>query len=198
MTTALAIALAIFASITAPLIIVYFTNQARRSEMREAATIRKQEKEEDHRREDEVAAKAAKAASLLLAAQQETIRKTDEVATVARQATAQTSAQLTTVLDQGQAIHTLVNQRLTNVTEKALDYSKNLLEVLEEQIAAQRELGLVPTAEALQRVETTRQGVHELKETLATRAVQQAAVDEDAAAAAAAAAAKPGADMGGE
>jgi len=196
MSTTWAIVLAIFASITAPLIIVYFTNRQRRSELLLAAKIRKDEKEEDHRREDEVAAKAARAASLLLEAQQETTRRTDEVARLAAVAQQQTSSQLTAVLDQGQAIHTLVNQRLTNVTEKALDYSKNLLEVLEEQIQAQRDLGLTPTAEALQRVESTRQGVHDLKDTLATRAVQQAAVDDSAAAAAAAA--KPGADMGGE
>jgi len=195
--TTWAIVFAIFASITAPLIIVYFTNRQRRSELLLAAKIRKDEKEEDHRREDEVAAKAAQAAALLLEAQQETIRKTDEVAKVARVSTAQTSAQLTAVLDQGQAIHTLVNQRLTNVTEKALDYSVNLLAVLEEQMQAQRDLGITPTQSALQRIEATKQGVAELKDTLATRAVQQAAVD-DHAAAAAAAAADPGADMGGE
>lgn len=131
-------------------------------------------------RDDQVAEKAAEAAGLLLAAQQDLIARTDEVARhVAEEATV-TSAKLDALDVQGKKIHTLVNQKLTDVTEKALAATAALLAALEESADDQQALGRPPTVAAVERIAQTRRDVASLRGTLADRAGQQAVVDADA------------------
>jgi hypothetical protein len=128
-------------------------------------------------RDDEVARKAAEAAALLLAAQKATIDRTDEVARTVAAANTDTAAKLEALDVQGKAIHVLVNQKLTDVTERALGATLALLEVLESTAADQAPAGrpLPPGTEA--RIERARREVAALRGTLADRAEQQAVVD---------------------
>lgn len=130
-------------------------------------------------RDDQVAAQAAEAARLLLAAQRESIARTDQVAAHVAAATTTTQAKLDALDAQGRAIHTLVNQKLTDATEKALLATAALLEVLEETAAKQAELGQPPSAVQSGRMDRARREVAALTETLADRAAQQRVVDGD-------------------
>jgi hypothetical protein len=122
-------------------------------------------------RDDKVAAKAAEAARLLLAAQRESITRTDEVARAAAETGQATSAKL-------DAIHVLVNQKLTDVTERALAATLALLEVLESTAADQAAAGRPVPSDTGDRIERARREVAALRGTLADRAEQQAVLDD--------------------
>jgi hypothetical protein len=128
-------------------------------------------------RDDQVAAKAKEAADLLLAAQQETIARTDEVARHVAAANMETTAKLDALDVQGKAIHVLVNQKLTDVTERALGATLALLEVLESTAADQAAAGRPVPATTEARIERARKEVAALRGTLAERAEQQAVLD---------------------
>lgn len=121
-------------------------------------------------RDDEVAKQAADAARLLLANQQETIARTDQVARHVAASTSATNRKL-------DAIHILVNQKLTDVTEQALASTLALLEALEDAAAQQAALGRPPILRSAERIARARAEVTALRETLADRARQQAVVD---------------------
>jgi hypothetical protein len=128
-------------------------------------------------RDDQVAKKAEEAAALLLAAQKESIARTDEVARHVAAATTETTAKLDALDRQGRQIHTLVNRRLTVVTEQALTATVALLEMLEDTSAEQAALGNPVPAKTATRIERARREVEALRGTLAERHEQQAVVD---------------------
>ena len=103
-------------------------------------------KEQDYARQDAVAAKAAEAAALLLAAQQANIERTDEVARLAAEADRRTGRRLDAIDAQGKIIHSLVNEKLTKVTEQALFATIALLPHLEETVIRMRVGGVEPPA----------------------------------------------------
>jgi hypothetical protein len=137
---------------------------------RAAGRERRKDMRAEWRRQDAVAAQAAEAAALLLAAQRDAIVRTDAVA--AR--LAETDRVTNDKLD---AIHVLVNQKLTDATAAALAATAALLAALEESVAYQVELGRAPTASSLERIEEARRDVAALRATLAERAARQAEVD---------------------
>jgi len=157
----------------------------------------RQGKEQDYDRQDAVAAQAAEAARLLaerqdaiekkaietarllLTAQKESIERTDEVARLAAAVAERTTAKLDAIDAQGKVIHTLVNQKLTNVTEQALLATIALLPHLEEAMARMRGAGIKPTAEDIKRVEDTKRSIVDLQAILGKREQQQAEVDAD-------------------
>lgn len=131
-------------------------------------------------RDDQVAEQAAKAASLLLAAQQDAIARTDQVAEHVAAATRDTATRLAALDAQGRAIHTLVNQKLTDVTAAALAATVAMLTALEQSAADQRELGRPPSADAVARIEQARRDVSALEGVLTDRRGQQRIVDDAA------------------
>jgi hypothetical protein len=132
------------------------------------------------KRQDEVAEQAAEAAKLLLNAQRASVIRTDEVARLAAESDARTAEKLEAIAVQGTIIHSLVNQKLTTVTEQALAATLALLSHLETAIARTRAGGIEPTAIDLKRLADTRRSIVDLEATLAHRAEQQAEVDADA------------------
>jgi hypothetical protein len=161
--------------IAGPLLLAYLTGRQR-----------SRDKREDWARQDAVAAKAdavadqaRKAAELLLAAQKANIERTDEVARLAAEAAAQTARKLESIDAQGRAIHTLVNQKLTDVTRQALVATTALLPLLEDAIARVRAGGAEPSATDLKRLEDTRRSIIDLEANLVQRAETQAEVDSD-------------------
>jgi hypothetical protein len=128
-------------------------------------------------RTDEAAVQAAQAAKLLLDAQAKTIERTDEVARVAAEAQAANTAKLDDLAVQSSSIHVLVNQKLTDVTTRALKSSEGLLKVLEEMRDQQAASGVAPSPVEMQRIEATKADISQLKVNLAERESQQAVVD---------------------
>ena len=137
----------------------------------------RQGKEQDYARQDAVAKKAAEAAALLLAAQKASIARTDEVARLAAEADERTAARLDQIDAQGKVIHSLVNQKLTTVTEQALFATLALLPHLEESLARIRASGRQPPEADLKRLADTKRSIVDLKETLEQRAENQADAD---------------------
>jgi len=170
--TPVVVALAAVAGTSLP---IYLTGRQRRADKRE-----------DWARQDAVAARAEAvadqarvAAELLLAAQKASIKRTDEVARLAAEAAAQTSAKLDAIDNQGKTIHALVNQKLTDVTRQALVATTALLPLLEDAMARTRAGGAEPSATELKRLEDTRRSIVDLEANLVQRAETQAEVDND-------------------
>jgi len=184
-------ALAVVTSVLVSLLLLYLTARTRRAD-----------RQEQYRREDQVAAAvnaaaeaqriqaedaaalvrkvaddAAGAAQKLHDAQAETIARTNEVARLAAQQAAQTNGTLDGINTQLGQVHTLVNQRLTDITERALAATVALLAARQEMATRTIEGGGRPTAAALDLIEETRREIADLQNNLAARAVQQATVD---------------------
>lgn len=158
----LTVSLAIFASISAPLLLLYLTARQRRVE-----------KAEDYRRQDEVARVAEeRAAKATLAA--------TEVATQAREAArllldvndrvAKTAKGVDAKLD---VIHTLVNSNLTAALQAEYDALATSHALMGELIALRRENGTEPTDAFLAALAETSARMVELGEILADRHAQQ-------------------------
>jgi hypothetical protein len=137
-------------------------------------------KAQDYERQDAVAAQAAEAAALLLASQKASIERTNEVARLAAEADTRTAEKLDAIDAQGKVIHSLVNQKLTNVTQQALLATMALLPHLEEAVARMRAGGVAPPAADLRRLEETKRSIADLRATLEQRTEKQAEVDADA------------------
>jgi hypothetical protein len=121
-------------------------------------------------RDDEVAAQAAKAAELLLAAQQETIKRTNEVARHVAAATAKTDEKL-------DAIHTLVNSDMTAARQSELDQTRVTLVMLRKVVALDHAAGRAPSEQDVATIETTEARITELQAILMDRLAQQQAVE---------------------
>ncbi len=161
--------IAVFSSVTAPLILVMLTNRQRR-----------EEKREDWDRQDAVAAQAAKAAELLLGAQEaaagkaeeaaellvnaqaETIRKTDEVALAHKQDNLRISEKL-------EVIRVDVNSNMTAAMQAELDATEGQLVLMREVVDLKRSQGTKPSAESLTLIAAKEERINELKAKLKDR-----------------------------
>jgi sensor c-di-GMP phosphodiesterase-like protein len=191
--------IAIFTSITAPLLLAYVNNRAqRRAKLEDAAEMRAA-KAEDYARQDRVAAEARKVAEkaadaaellakrqatiaaaadqtarLLLANQQATTAAADEVARLAAMNAEKSDAKL----DQ---IHTLVNSQLTAVRQAELDQARAMLVVLKRVTALAALRGEHADPLDLTAIERTEGRIAELEAILADRLQQLRAVEAEAA-----------------
>jgi len=193
-TAVLGICSAIFASITAPLILAHRTERMHREDM--LSDYQRQDKVAAAAAETaraaatqvrDVAAQAAEAASILQAAQAESIRRTDEVARLAEQHAARTGAKLDDTNSKLDIIHGLVNSTLSAALQSELDALVTSLAMMNEVIDLKRGGGHEPTAEAVIALQDTEAKITELKGTLADRLKQAEAIAAHAATAAAAA-----------
>jgi hypothetical protein len=160
------VCVALFASVTAPLIVVYLT-----------ARQRHREKQQDYDRQDEVARRAedvaraaqgvakqaAEAATLL-------VDSNERVAVAAREQAKVTNGKL-------DAIHTLVNSNMSAAMQSELDATVRDLAMMREVIALRATAGREPTAEILSAVSATEDRIAELRAVLADRAQQTEIAD---------------------
>jgi hypothetical protein len=137
---------------------------------------RRKDQQATWERDDKVAEQAEKAARLLLAAQQESIKRTDQVATHVSAATAATDAKL-------DAIHTLVNSDMTAARQSELDQTRVTLVMLRKVVALDHAAGRAPSEQDMATIETTEARITELQSILADRLEQQQAVEAEARAA---------------
>lgn len=193
---------AVFASITAPLILSHRTER-----------IHREDQLEQYRREDQVARRAGEASSLLLlqqkqtaqaaaelvrevadqaaedarklqAAQKETIRRTDEVARVAAATASEASRKLDQIDAQARRIHILVNSDMTAARQSELDQTRAIAVVLRRIIAlAVANPAAEPEAEDIAALKRATARITELELILADRVRQMRLVEADAAAA---------------
>jgi hypothetical protein len=152
---------------------------------------RRREKQEDYARQDKVAAQAAEAARLLVARQDDSDRKRAQEASDLRAAQEKTiqgtervaalAAKTATSVDQQlERIHTLVNSDMTAARANELDGARLTLAALLKIIALDRDAGREPTAEDLALIEATEARIVELEQILADRHAQQQAVEQQA------------------
>jgi hypothetical protein len=141
---------------------------------------RQRERDEDRADRKEVAAKvdaaadqAREAARLLSDAQQVTISKTDEVATEAKAATAETRSQL-------KQIHTLVNSDMTAARQGELDQVRLNLTTLRKVVLLGAEMGRPPADEDSVAIETAEARIKELEGILADRLSQMRVIEAEA------------------
>ncbi len=188
-TLVVSIVVAIFASITAPLILAHRTERMHR-----------EDRLSDYERQDKVAAAAAKAAEdlrisqkaiadqaaeaarLLLEAQQESIERTDEVARVAAAEAVKANAKLDQIDLQAKRIHTLVNSDMTAARQSELDQSRAMGVVLRRVIdLAVSTPGVEPDPRDITALRATDTRISELEAILADRLAQMRIVEADAA-----------------
>jgi len=200
-TLAVGIVTAIFASITAPLILAHRTERMHRED--QLSDYQRQDKvaaaaAEIARSAAEqvrgVAAQAAEAASVLQAAQAESIRRTDEVARLAEQQAVRAGEKLDDANSKLDVIHGLVNSAMTTALQSEMDALVTSLAMMREVIDLKRSAGREPTAEAVIALHGTEAKIAELRgaiddrmrqaETIAARAASAATAAESAAKAA--------------
>jgi chemotaxis response regulator CheB len=153
------IAIALFSSVTAPLILTLLTGRQRRAE-----------KEQDYAREDAVAEQAAKAAKLLLDSQKETRLAAEKVARVAAEAATSTDMQL-------ERIHKLVNSDMTSARTEQLKAEREKLVALKRIVALDKGAGRKPQAHDIVAIDSTTDGITALEALLGDRLHQQRAVE---------------------
>jgi hypothetical protein len=194
---------AIFASITAPLILSHRTEKmhredqleqyrredlvARKAEEAAAILVASQKEIADKAAEaatdlaesqKRIAEQAAVAARLLLEAQQESIARTDEVARLAAIAQAEAGAKLDQLDLQTKRIHTLVNSDMTAARQSELDQTRAMVIVLERVTTlAARTTGASPDPRDLAALEAARSRISDLEAILADRLAQMRIVE---------------------
>ena len=172
---------AIFSSITAPLIL------ARRTER-----MHREDQLADYKRQDQVA-KEAKETAIAMAAQQDVIIRQQKAGADAVQArdeaagarAAEVAKSVDGKLD---VLHGLANSTLSAALESELGALETSLAMMNEVIDLKKAAGIEPTREAVIAIESTEAKIAELKATLADRLNQAETIAGRAAAAAASAA----------
>jgi len=157
---------AIFSSITAPLIL------ARRTER-----MHREDQLADYKRQDEVA-KEAKETAIAMAVQQDVIIRQQKDATgaarvrdeAARRLAATTAKSVDDKLD---VLHGLANSTLSAALESELGALETSLAMMNEVIDLKKAAGIEPTREAVIAIQSTEAKIAELRATLADR-LQQA------------------------
>jgi hypothetical protein len=134
-----------------------------------------------------IADQAAKAASLLVAAQEETIRRTNEVADLVAERDAKQALKLEQIDAQAKRIHTLVNSDMTAARESERHQAQEMSVVLRRIVALAESHGLKPDQADVEALATAEARSTELDQILADRMAQQRIVEAEAA--------KPGAIM---
>jgi hypothetical protein len=182
-----------------PLLLVTRSTRERREDLREAARMHREDRDAEWARQDLVAEKAERArialaesqkriadqaaetASLLVAAQEETIRRTNEVADLAAARDAKVSLQLGKIDAQAQRIHTLVNSDMTAARQSERDGVIAMAAVLRKVIALAVRNGLEPDPADVQALEAAERRANELDQILADRLHQQRVIEAEAA-----------------
>jgi hypothetical protein len=177
---------AVFTSVTAPLMLAYMNSRQQRKT-----------RDEDYARQDQVAAKAAQAAQDLVRVQTEAAREsaetarlllenqkanlagTQEVARVAAAASATANAKLDGIDAQTRRIHILVNSEMTAARQAELDQANAMVVVLTRVLATAAAKGIDPDPRDVDTLERTKARRDELEVILADRLAQLSKVDAD-------------------
>jgi hypothetical protein len=155
---ALTIAIVIFSSVTAPLIVVHLTGRQRH-----------REKEQDYARQDAVADEAAR--------QQGAVREqAEEAARLLVENNRLVAEQGEVVTGKLDVIHTLVNSNMTAAMQSERDAIGRELAMMKEVIALREAAGQEPTQEALAALRSTESRIMELDANLADRLKQSESV----------------------
>lgn len=192
------ICVAVFSSVTAPLILAHRTEKMHREDRqadwdrqdRAAALLLAKQEEQaaatEKARVDlaasqkRIADQAATAAQLLAEAQAETIRRSDEVAALAAERDDLMTARLAQIDAQAKRIHTLVNSDMTAARQSERDQTEAMVVVLRKVITLAEDRGLVPEPLDVQALQTAERRVAELDQILADRMTQMRAVEAEA------------------
>jgi hypothetical protein len=142
---------AVFSSITAPLILAHRTERMHRQDMLA-----------DYQRQDEVAKEAKAAAEALLTQQR-------EAAEAARLRDEASRLLLSRIDAQADRIHTLVNSDMTAARQEELDQAEATIIVLERVIRIAREKGVDPEPEDILALEAAKTRRDKLEQILADR-----------------------------
>lgn len=154
-------AVAVFTSITAPLILAHRTERMHR-----------EDKLEEYRRQDEVARKAAQAAADLVASQKQIADQAAEAATLLLAANERVAATARVTNSKLDTIHGLVNSSMTAAMHSELDALVTSLALMHEVMDMKRTAKSEPTAEALLAVRTTEAKISELRAVINDRLQQ--------------------------
>jgi hypothetical protein len=150
---------AIFASVTAPLILAHRTEKMHIAD-----------READWEHQEEVARRAAKVAADLIASQKIT-------ADLAERTAAQTNTKLDQLDLQTKRIHTLVNSDMTAARQAQLDQARASVAILQRVIALARHRGVDPEPQDLMDLDDAQASVANLEIILADRMTQMRAVE---------------------
>ncbi len=160
----------------------YRDAQFKRVEKAADAERRKLEKDADYARQDEVARKAAEATASLAVTQKALLERADDLASRTALTTADVTAQLEALDDQGKKIHILVNSDMTAARTNERDQTKLTLMALRRVQALTINLGLPQNDDELVAIEQAEKRILELDAMLADRlAAQHKVEDADAA-----------------
>lgn len=152
------ILVAIFASVTAPLILAWRTE-----------VMHRQDRLADYARQDKVAVAAARAAVELATSQKRIADQASEAARLllgANERVAHTALQTSEKLD---VIHDLVNSNMTAAIQSELDATVRELAMMKEVVELNRAAGREPSVETLAAIEATKNKIAELTAVLADR-----------------------------
>ncbi len=172
------ILVAVFSSITAPLIIANRTQAARHAERLEDRAYQEKKDTETRKAAEQVAVKAATAARDLAASQKAIADQAAEAARLllaANERVAKTSLITNGKLD---VIHTLVNSNMTTAMKNQLDATRATLVMMLEVVAIKKAAGEEPAVETLAEIDATKAKITELESLLADRAAGQARADQ--------------------
>jgi len=178
-TAVIGICTAIFASITAPMILARRTERMHQEDMLRTEQMHREDQLADYQRQDKVAAEvrvvaaqAAEAARILQEAQSESIRRTDEVARLAAEQAEATTGKLDETNGKLDVIHGLVNSAMTAALQSELDALVTSLAMMREVMDLKKGGGREPAGEAVIAFQATEAKISELRATLADRLKQ--------------------------
>lgn len=165
------ICVAVFASVTAPLLIALMMSRQRRIEKEQdyerEDKRREEDRAEEHGRQDKAAAESKTAAENMAA---KLLASNNKVATIALEANETTHGKL-------DVIHTLVNNTLTIAKQERYDGLKRELVLLKEMMALREASGQVTTPTMLETIAQTERMINELAEELRYRQEQNESTD---------------------
>lgn len=153
------ICVAIFTSVTAPLLIAHRTERMHRDD-----------READWARQDEVAAKAAEAANELLSSQRRVAAQAAEAAALLLANNERVAATQSETNSKLSIIHTLVNSNMTTAMQSEYDAIVRELALMKEVMALNQAEGRQPTTASLSAIEATEAKIKELAAALEDRA----------------------------
>ncbi len=142
--------IAVFSSITAPLLITYATTR-----------LRRQERLEDYARQDAIAQRVAEVARTAADNSAATERKLNQI-----------SQQALQIREQANQIHILVNSDMTAARQAELDQTRAILAVLRRVTNLTVQQGAAPDPEDVQAIARAEHRVQELEQILADRLEQ--------------------------
>lgn len=153
------ICIAVFSSITAPILLLQRTERMHR-----------EDRLADYKRQDDVAAKAAQAAADLVKSQKVISDQAAEAAELLLAANERVATTASITNDKLDVIHTLVNSNMTAAMQSEFDATVRELAMMKEVINLKGAAGLSPTPEALSAVTSTEAKLQELAAALNDRA----------------------------